>query len=103
MQDGKQKNLPYRQERMLKKVFQTMMNCDYDASGLNKDWLKAISVDERSMIKKFFRDSGPQFLCFEDFWVEEFCRRLRTIIVAPGTVLKRGDKEPDKLYILIKG
>ena len=61
LQDGKQKKLPYRQERMLKKVFETMLKCDYDAIGLNKDWLTKISVDERSMIKKFFRDSGPQF------------------------------------------
>ena len=88
---------------MLKKVFQTMLKCNYDPSGLNKDWLTAFSIDERSMIKKFFRDSGPQFLALEDFWVEEFCRKLRGIIVPPGTVLKRRDKEPDKLYILIKG
>ena len=88
---------------MLKKVFQTLSKCDYDATGINREWLTAISVDERSMIKKFFRDSGPQFLTFEDFWVEEFCRKLRTEIVPPGTVLKRRQKEPDKLYILIKG
>ena len=67
---------------MLVKVFQTMLKCDYDVvSGLNKEWLTAISVDERSMIKKFFRDSGPQFTDFTDFWVEEFCRKLKCIVV----------------------
>ena len=103
LHSGIQKTLPYRQERMLKKVFQTLLKCDYDASGLNKDWLTSISVDERSMIKKFFRDSGPQFIALEDYWVEEFCRKLRSIVVPAGSVLKRRETEPDRLYILITG
>lgn len=37
------------------------MRSSFDATGLNRDWLTSISVDERSIIKKFFRDSGPQF------------------------------------------
>lgn len=59
MQEGKTKTLPYRQERMMLKTFNVMSKCAYDATGLNKDWFTKISVDERSMIKNLFRDSGP--------------------------------------------
>ena len=85
------------------KIFNTIKNCTYDASGLNREWLSAISVDERSMLKKFFRDSGPQFCNLLDFWVEEFCRRVHAEIVPPGTVLKDAGSDPDRLIILIKG
>ena len=55
------------------------------------------------MIKKFFRDSGPQFTNLKDFWIEEFCRRLKSVVVKPGKVLKPGNSDTEKLYILIKG
>ena len=55
------------------------------------------------MLKKFFRDSGPQFCNLLDFWVEEFCRRVHAEIVPPGTVLKDIETDPDRLIILIKG
>ena len=66
-----------------------MLNSSYDAIGINRDWHSSISVDKRSIIKKFFRDSGPQFLKIrEDFLIEEFCRRLKAVSVAPGAILK---------------
>ena len=80
-----------------------MMKSSYDPTGINRDWLTSISVDERSIIKKFFRDSGPQFRNMKDFWMEEFCRRLQAVTVSPGTVLKKASQEPEKLYILLKG
>jgi len=43
---------------------------------MNKMWLTDITIDERSLIIKFFRDSGPQFEKLNDYWVEEFCRRI---------------------------
>ena len=88
---------------MITKIFNTIKSCTFDSTGLNMEWLNKISVDERSMLKKFFRDSGPQFCNLLDFWVEEFCRRVQAEIVPPGTVLKDLDVEPDRLIILIKG
>lgn len=55
------------------------------------------------MIKKFFQDSGPQFIDFSDFWIEEFCRKLYTIDAKPGSILKARGKDADRLFILIRG
>lgn len=88
---------------MISKIYDRLHDCVYDSSGLNMSWLTAISVDERSMLKKFFRDSGNQFCELKDFWVEEFCRKVQSIELAPGTVLKARDHEPDRIYILITG
>jgi len=103
LQDGKQKQLPFRQERILTKIFTTMLNSNYDATGLNKQWLSTLSVDERSLIKKFLRESSPQFSTLTDYWMEEFCQRLKAKTVAPGTVLKKSNKESEKLFILLRG
>lgn len=80
-----------------------MQQCEYDANGYNKQWLTSISVDERSLLKKFFQSSGPQFTHIKDYWVEEFCGKLKTMILAPGVVVKHRNKDPDRLYILISG
>ena len=85
------------------KIFATMQKSSYDATGLNREWLTSISVDERSLIKKFFRDSGPQFQNMGDYWMEEFCRRLQAVTYGSGKVLKQNKKEPDELFIIIKG
>mmetsp|Transcript_38756 Transcript_38756/g.50748 ORF Transcript_38756/g.50748 Transcript_38756/m.50748 type:complete len:87 (+) Transcript_38756:100-360(+) len=38
-----------------------------------------------------------------DYWMEELCRRLQAVTYAPRKVLKKAKKEPDQLFILLKG
>ena len=63
----------------------------------------AITIDERSMLKQFFRDSGPQFAELEDVQIDEFCSRLQSVVCSPGTILKQSDEECERFYVLIKG
>lgn len=51
--------MPATQEKIITEIFNTIALSKFDASGMNKMWLTDITIDERSIIIKFFRDSGP--------------------------------------------
>ena len=55
---SRKKVLPARQERILLKIFKAIEGCNFDSGCTNMDWKEATTVDERSFLKKFFRDSG---------------------------------------------
>ena len=80
-----------------------MRKATYDGCGINLEWLKAVSFDECQILKNFFRDSGPQFLNMSEIKIEDSCKRLRPIIVAPGTILKKSQDESLTFYIILKG
>ena len=88
---------------MLTKIFNTILTSNFDSSGLNLEWKSAISVDERSLLKKFFKNTGPQFKHLKDVWTEDFCTRLRCKILCPNEILKHRNAESDTIYFIVTG
>ena len=98
-----QKTLPPRQRKMLLKIFDSISNCVFDNQCLNQDWKTAISVDERSFLKKFFKTSGPQFQHLTDVWLEDFCCKLKAKTLDVNEVIKHRNRDPNIVYFIVTG
>ena len=55
------------------------------------------------MLKKFFKNSGPQFKHLKDVWLEYFCTRLRVKTLRYNDILKSRHNEADTIYFIITG
>lgn len=100
----KQEVLPFRQARVLNKAFKCILEeMDEMQTQSSTYWKDRLSVDERSVVKKFFKDSNPHLKNLKDFRLEEFCTRLQARIINSGAALKHYNCDPDGLYLIISG
>ena len=88
---------------MLLKIFDQISNSAFDNQCLNQDWKTSISVDERSFLKKFFKNSGPQFQHLTDVWLEDFCQKLRAKTLSANSIVKHPNREPKMIYFILTG
>lgn len=91
------------EQTILNRIFSKIQKSKYDSLGINLNWKPNFTVDERSLLKKFIQDSGPQFKDMEDFKLEDICQKLVTEKYFSEQVLCYPTEKPNGLWFVLSG